>query len=211
VIAGAVAGWLLIKQNRLEHEQRFWMGELRQHMKNFQGPTASRSLLPDEVSFHHLLSFLHKAEASGVDMDKMISDACQDMGLDDSTTSLIRDGLNNDIKMAKKLQLFDDQVNLINLEHGEPAIVGAPGFRGEKTAVAQIISPVYAPEASQSLANLILVPASVRDAWGDITDGIETFAHELATGHIMTKESLDRVMAANPRVLYPRAAPPGNN
>jgi hypothetical protein len=163
------------------------------------------------VAFHHLISFLHKAEASGTNMEKMVTDACTDMGLDDSTSSLIRDALTNDLKMAKKLQLFDDQINLINLEHGEPAIVGASGFKGERTAVAQIIAPMYAPEAAQSLANLILVPASVRDSWGEITDGTETFAHELSSGHIMTKESLDRVMAANPRVVYPKPLPSNSN
>jgi hypothetical protein len=90
-------------------------------------------------------------------------------------------------------------MNLVKLDHGEPPTISAPGWKGEKLAVAQVIPGLLAPESAQCLPNLVMVPTIVRDAWSEtVTTPTVERAFQLQRNHFMTKESLDRVTAAKP-------------
>jgi len=198
IIAGIIAGYILFQKDVKEKESHYWMTQCKSQLSNFVGPGASRSLDPDEASLFKILLFLHKTQHDGMDISQMITDACSELNLDDSAASLIKDSLMNDLASANDLKVFDDPANLMNLEHGETAIIAAPSWKGEKLVVIQIVPPLLAPEAAQCLANLVIVPEVVRDAWTqEITPYTVERSSILMGKRFITRESHERVVAAS--------------
>jgi hypothetical protein len=202
IIAGFIAGYFLIENNRREHEERFWMNQCKDQLVHFIGPNVSHSLTPDEPSFFKLLLFLHTAEHQGKDITKILNDVFTDMNIDDYTSGFLRENILNDLKTANDLKIFDDPANLMNLEHGETAIVATPGWQGEKLVLLQIVPPLYAPEASQCLGNLVLAPELVRDAWPqEITPYVLERGTILQSRRCITRESFERIASAGKAAL----------
>lgn len=198
VIVGIIAGYILFQKDVKEKEGHYWMTQCKSQLSNFVGPGASRNLDPDEASFFKLLLFLHKTQHDGIDVSQMIADACTELNLDDSAAALVKDSLLNALTAANELKVFDDPANLMNLEHGETAIIAAPSWKGEKLVLIQIVPPLLAPEAAQCLANLVIAPEVVRDArTQEITPYTVERSSVLMSKHLITRESNERVIAAS--------------
>jgi hypothetical protein len=201
LIVALIAGYSLLMQNRQERESRYHVSQFKPYVEKLTagGRTGQRSLLPNEASLFELLFFLHKSESAGVNLDEMISGAFDELKLPDGFTGLAKESIRTNYDLAKKFQLFDDLENALKLERGEAATIKAQGWQDEKVVVGQIVSPLLAPEAAQSLPNLQLMPEPVRDA---ITEMPTAFTLERAgvfeRNQIITRESLDRVKAMLP-------------
>jgi hypothetical protein len=197
VIAGFISGYFLIQQNRREQEERFRMNLCKDQLVHFIGPGVSRSLTPDEPSYFKLLLFLHTADHDGKDVPKILTDTLSDLNVEDYLAAFLQENIMSNLRAANELKIFDDPANLMNLEHGETAIIATPGWKGEKLVLLQIVPPLYAPEASQCLANLMLAPELVRDAWPqEITPYIQERGSILLGKHLITRESYERIVAA---------------
>jgi hypothetical protein len=199
LFAGIISGFYLFENWRRERTDRYWAGECRKWVEPLARRQAgSASLQPDEAAFFRMLYLLQKARAAGVDLSKMVSDACDALDLQDGA-GLVKESIEASYEMAKRLQLFDDIGNMISLERGEPAFIRAVGWQDEKIAVAQVVPPLLAPEAARHLANLQLMPACVRDAQGETVTafGVDR-ARALERAHVIGRESLERVLAAGP-------------
>lgn len=199
VMAGLYAGWLLVQQNRQEKEEKYWVKELATRLQKVTGSQSSRDPETNEAPLFRLVYFLYKADNAKMDMPKLINEACEEINLDSNAASVLLENLMDDLNAAKRFEVFNDPINLMNLERGDTATIAGGGWKGEKLAVAQQISGLLAPEAAQCAANLVLVPAMVRDAWDDsVTHFTVERAYVLQRAHFISKESYDRIAALKP-------------
>jgi hypothetical protein len=193
VVIALVAGYYTYQKDRREHEENYWMHRARDLIVKFTPTGATKNLQPDEGTYFRLVLLVKRAKDAGVDADKAISDACNDLNFGEGTEPA-RQSIMDSYERAVTLRVFDDPAGLMNLEHGETTTIAAPQWRGEKLAVVQLIPPWLAPEAAQSLPNLALVPVIVRDAWGhNISPDLFDRAHKFYSRHLITKESYERI------------------
>ncbi|MEI6537458.1 MAG: hypothetical protein WCN98_19090, partial [Verrucomicrobiaceae bacterium] len=136
VIAGLIVGWFKLKENRKGREDRHWVVQLTPLVARFTGGGQEKKAsgpLPDEVAFFKLLYFFHKAESAGVDMNftspppeddappgmdisAKLDAACKELNVP-PLNSAVKESLKANFAEAKKLHVFNDLENTINLEH----------------------------------------------------------------------------------------------
>lgn len=200
VAVGILCGWLILQRNNREREDQYWRSELKNHLKAMQMDPAATQPEVRESNMFKLLIFLHEAEVAKVEIPKLVEEYGLEAGMDDTMWGMIRDAVQTDMETAKGFGIFDEPSNLMKLERGEAPVITSGPWKGQKVAVAQIISGLLAPEAAQSLPNLVVVPAIVRDAWSEVvTTSTVDIAYNLQRNRFMSKESLERVVAARAR------------
>lgn len=199
IIAGLITGYFKFETWRKERTEKYWAGECLKKIEPLVRPQG-KTLLPDEAAYFKLIHFVQKSKAAGLDVPKMITGACGLLGLQEEAGKAIENSIMDGHAMAQKLQLLDDVVNMINLENGESVEVKIAGWQGEKAAVGQVVPAALAPEAASHLANLQLMPATVRDAQGNtVTASVVNHATTLQSMGVITRESFERVKAAGPQ------------
>ncbi len=197
VAVGILCGWFILQRNNREREEHYWISELKSHLKGMQMDPTSTQPEARESSLFKLAIFLHEAEAAKVDIPKVVEEYGTAEGMDEAVWGMIRDAIQTDMDTLKGFAIFDEPSNLMKLERGEAPVIPAGPWKGQKLAVAQIVSGLLAPEAAQSLPNLVIVPTIVRDAWSEVVTGSTVdIAYNLQRNHFMSKESLERVIAA---------------
>lgn len=213
VIAGLIIGWFKIKENRKGRQDRQWVSQLVPLIGKFTGGGPDKKttgLLPDEAAFFQLLYVFHKAQENGVDMNftsqppdedstpwvdisSKLDAACKELNVP-PLHIVVKESLKASFAEAKRLHILDDLDNLLSLERGEPATVMLPGWEKDKAVVGHIISPLYAPEAAQSLANFQLLPASVRDAMDEkLNPSMLDRARRFQSANIITRDTFDKI------------------
>lgn len=213
VITGLIIGWFKIKENRKGRQDRQWVSQLVPLIGNFTGGSPDKKTTgaqPDEAAFYQLLYFFYDSEQKGVDMNftssppdeastpwvdlsAKLDAACKELNVP-PLNSVVKESLKANYAEAKRLHILDDLDNTLSLERGEPATVKLPGWEKDKAVLGHIISPLYAPEAAQSLANLKLMPASVRDAMDEkLTPSMLDRARRFQSTNIITRETFDKI------------------
>ena len=125
----------------------------------------------NEGAVFRILSYLHEAEKSSYNVTDTLKSAVAGSGARVGEGKLIVDMLSDNYSIAKKLGVFDDLSNLLKMEQGRAPTARAKGWEDEVLAVGHVLTPVLAPEAATSLANLVLMPATARDMQNDDLNG----------------------------------------
>lgn len=198
LIACVIYGYFNIPPYLQKRHDHYWAAPLAAHLeKQTKGVLRTgKPNEPDEANFFWILFYLNKAEVAGEDLSNLVGNASTEAELGDSLTSLIKDTLLANYAAAKKMRLFEDTTNVVKLEQGEPALVKLAGWEEMKVAVGQVISPSLAPEAANSLPNLLIMPTLVRDAQNDlVTAALLERANTFESAGVIKRESVERIKA----------------
>jgi len=196
LIAAGITGYFYYQKATLEREEHFWTNQCKEPLTALVRPS-SEGIEPDEAAFFKFLLVLHKAQAAKMDLSKIFTSACTELGVGDDATSVYWESVNTDFTTANDLKIFDDPDNLINLERGDSPVITNSDWKGEKLGLLQIVPPLLAPEASKSLANLVLVPEIVRNATPQtVTSTVVDRSYQLMSHGIVTRTSHDHILAA---------------
>lgn len=125
----------------------------------------------NEGSVFRIMAHLHNAEKSHYNVSDTVRNAVSGSGARSGEGKLIAEMLSANYSIAKKLGVFDDLSNVLKMEQGRAPTARATGWEDEILAVGHVLTPVLAPEASTSLANLVLMPATARDLQNDDLNG----------------------------------------
>lgn len=125
----------------------------------------------NEGAVYRILAFLHEADKANYSVTDTIRTAVSGSGARSGEGKLIADMLGENYAIAKKLGVFEDLSNLLKMEQGRAPTARARGWEDEPLSVGHVLSPVVAPEAATSLANLVLMPATARDMQNDDLNG----------------------------------------
>jgi hypothetical protein len=75
--------------------------------------------------------------------------------------------LEENYAIAKKLGIFEELSNIMKMRDGMNPTAKSKGWEDERVVVGHLLTPIIAPEAARSLANLVIMPAAVRDMQSD--------------------------------------------
>jgi hypothetical protein len=200
VAVGMYSGWILLQRDRAKKIEDGWAQQCSKVIKK----QANGEVMiltpgaPDEEAFFKTLHFMRKAEMDGRDLTEMLGTACEKLGIGGEKRALIRDALMVNFETARKLKVFDDPMNMVRLEQGQPALIALAGWEGEPLSVGVVLPSVHAPELSNHLINLVLMPSCVRDAQTDrltkdMTDAARKFEHAGA----LPKATLESIYLAS--------------
>jgi hypothetical protein len=197
VIAGLVAGYVLVRDKRAENRVQAWAQQVMPLLR----PQLDGSLnlaapaLPDEANFFKLLYLLHEIEERDLEMRDIISRACTKLDVLGEKANLVQESLMQNYDLAKRYQIFDNPDNLTQLESGRPVPIRLSGWNGELCAVGQVVPPERAPEIANCLPNLILMPAAARDAQdGSMSALTQDHARILSRVGFLDRMTLDSIL-----------------
>ena len=125
----------------------------------------------DEAPLFRCLAFMREAEENGYSTADTAQQAAASAGTRGSLARLITERLNDNYAIARKLGVFEDVGNVLRMGRGLPPVAKAKGWEDQILTVGHILSPVIAPEAANSLANLVLMPEIVRNMESDDIGG----------------------------------------
>lgn len=149
----------------------------------------------DDGTFYRILGLIHDGERHKYSAGDTVKNGVSGSGLRPGEAKMAADMLLENHRIAKQMGVFDDLTNMLRLERGESPICQAKGWEDEPLAVGRMLSPLVAPEASLSLANLVLMPKTMRDLQSNDLQG---FTPELAkkwlAERIITPESHQAIM-----------------
>lgn len=155
-----------------------WVQDMRdvisQTLKPSVEPDAEDPWFADEGRFFSLLAMMHEVERGKYDLESTVGSAVN--VAKPGVARMIADSLKESYQTAKTLGVFKEPGNLLAMERGDAPVATAAGWEEEKLTVGHRVSPLLAPEAARSLANLVLMPESVRDMQqvGSTTFTLET-------------------------------------
>jgi len=124
-----------------------------------------------EAAVFRILGFLHQAEEQRYSVGETIKVAVSGSGARPGEAKIIADMLEENYSLAKKLGVFNELANVMKMREGLAPTAKAKGWEDERLVVGHLLTPVIAPEAARSLANLVIMPASVRDMQTDDLGG----------------------------------------
>ncbi len=130
-----------------------------------------------EAPLFRCLALLRQSEEDGYSPSDTALTASTGTGVRSGAAKVMADRINENYALAKKLGVFDELSNVLRMERGLAPIAHAKGWEDQQLTVSHILSPVVAPEAAHSLANLVLVPEIIRDMQ---SDDIGAFSFELS-------------------------------
>jgi len=145
-----------VKKNPWVEEIRYLVTEAQE--KELEGAT-NDPWFTDQGRFFTLLAMMHETERTKYDLEGTLMSACS--GIPGS--KLVQESLLANYAMAKTLGVFNQPTNLLAMENGDPPVATARGWEDHKLVVGHRISPLLAPEAAKSLANMLLMPEALRD------------------------------------------------
>jgi len=149
----------------------------------------------NDGTFFRILGLMFDAERHKYSVADTVKNATAGAGLRPGEAKLVMDMLIDNFRIAKQMGVFDDLSNTLRLEHGEAPISKATGWENEPLTVGHVLSPVVAPEASLSFANIMLMPKSVRDLQNeDLTGFTPDMAKRWLSERIITPESHQVIM-----------------
>lgn len=148
-----------------------------------------------EGNLFRIMAFLKHSEENGYSVAETLRRAVDSSSARPGEKRIIADMLSDNYRVLKQLRVFDELGNLLKMERGQAPVATAAEWEDERVVVGYRLSPLHAPEASFSLANLMLLPESARNMQ---TASLSTFTSELAkkwlVEHIITPESHQIIM-----------------
>lgn len=125
----------------------------------------------DDAPLYRLLAVMRQAETKGYSATDTALQGAMSSGVRASVAKMIAERLSDNYAIARKLGVFDELANVLRMERGLPPVAHAKGWEDQPLAVGYILSPVFAPEASHCLANLVLMPEIARNMQMDDVGG----------------------------------------
>jgi hypothetical protein len=150
----------------------------------------------DDATVFRILAMMHQAEGDGYSSSDTALQAASSSGARGSVAKMIAERLNENYATAKKLGVFEDLNNMLRMDRGLQPTAHAKGWEDQRLTTGHVLSPLVAPEASRSLANVVVMPEIVRNMQ---TEDLGGFSFEqskkwLAEG-LITLESHQAVVA----------------
>lgn len=124
-----------------------------------------------ESALFRILSYLYKAEQEHYSIGDTIKSALSGSGARAGESKIIATMLEDNYALAKKLGIFNELGNVMKMREGMAPVAKAKGWEDEHIVAGHLLTPMIAPEAARSLANLVIMPASVRDMQTDDLNG----------------------------------------
>lgn len=118
---------------------------------------------PSDAPLYQALALMHQAELDGYSASDAAAQAASGSGVRNGAAKMIAERLNDNYAIAKTLGVFDDLSNMLRMGNGLPPTAHFKGWEDQQLTVGHILSPLLAPEAAQSLANMVLMPEIARD------------------------------------------------
>ena len=149
-----------------------------------------------EGNLFRIMALLKNSEENGYSTSDTLRKAVDSTSARPGERRMIADMLSENYRVLKQLDVFDELGNVLKMENGTAPVARAPEWEDERVVVGYLLSPLHAPEASHSLANLILLPESARNMQ---TAALGTFNQEIAkkwlVERIITPESHQLILA----------------
>lgn len=120
-----------------------------------------------EAAVFRILAYLHTAEQEHYSVGETIKTAVSGSGARAGQGKIITDMLEENYAIAKKLGIFEELSNIMKMRDGMNPTAKSKGWEDERVVVGHLLTPIIAPEAARSLANLVIMPAAVRDMQSD--------------------------------------------
>lgn len=199
VLLGGIAGVFFVVRDYFA-EQKVRTNPWVEKMRDVISPTLKPSMepdsedpwFPDEGRFFSLLAMMHETERGKYELETTLASAVN--VAKPGVSRMIQDSLLEGYRTARSLGVFNEPANLLAMERGDAPVATVQGWEDEKLTVGHRVSPLLAPEAARSLANLVLMPEAVRDMQrADTTtftlDTIKTWRKE----DLITPESAEAI------------------
>ena len=182
IIAGFVGCYFVYQDfaEKQKDKHNRWADDIRslirQHASDARLDGKSDGWFASEGSFFRIVGLMHEAERHHYSVADTVKAACSGSGVSPGEARMISEMLIENHRVAQQLGVYDDLSNMLRMERGEAPISRAKGWENEPLCMGYVLSPVIAPEASWSLANLVLMPKGMRDMQ---TDDLTGFTPEL--------------------------------
>jgi hypothetical protein len=177
-------------------ENNEWVGKMRLLVKDHLSGDNSIGDVSGigEGTFLRLLHMSLSAERDGYKIEDTVKEAARSAGISSTHAAYVSQAILDSIAQGRRMQAFNEPQNLLAMERGEPPAAHAAGWEDEKLVVGNIIPPSLAPEAANALANMQLIPESVREIQGDyITAPQLDVARQWLQQKIITPESMNAI------------------
>lgn len=126
---------------------------------------------PTDAPLYQVLALMRQAEQDGYSASDTATQAASGSGARSGAAKIIAERINDNYAIAKALDVFEDLSNMLRMGNGLPPTAHAKGWEDQQLTVGHILSPIFAPEAAKSLANLVLMPEIARDMQSDELGG----------------------------------------
>ncbi len=202
IVAGGMVGSYFVYQDFAKKQQQkhnHFADDMKQlmidHGAESQLEGKDAPWFGNDGTFFRILGLMHDAERHKYSVADTVKNAVTAIGAKPGEAKLIIDMLTDNYRVAKQMGVFDDLSNMLRLEQGKAPISKAEGWEDETLTVGHLLSPVVAPEASLSFANILLMPKCMRDMQSDDLNG---FTPEMAKRwlgeRIITPESYQAII-----------------
>lgn len=159
--------------------------------------------LSSESNVFRILALVKQAEDNGYSPGVTLAAAASESSARPGEARMISDMLTENYRILKQLKVFDELGNILKMENGSAPTAKAAEWEGEKVMVGHMLSPLFAPEAACSLANLMVMPESARNMQ---MDNLAGFTPELSkkwlVERLITPESHELIVE---NLLDPKA------
>ncbi|MDB6075861.1 MAG: hypothetical protein JWO89_3501 [Verrucomicrobiaceae bacterium] len=202
IVAGGLAGSYFVYQDfaaKQQQKHNHFADDVKQlmidHGAESQLEGRDAPWFGNDGTFFRILGLMHDAERHKYSAADTIKNAVAGIGARPGEAKLIQDMLADNYRLAKQMGVFDDMSNMLRMENGKPPISKAEGWEDEPLTVGHLLSPVIAPEASLSFANVLLMPKCMRDMQSDDLNGFTPdMAKKWLSERIITPESHAAIM-----------------
>ena len=202
IIIGGLVGTYFVYQDfaasRKEKHNRF-ADEIRGLIQDHgvESKLASKDLpgSGNNGSFYQILGLMHEAERHQYSVADTAKNAVTGSNMRPGEAKMVMETLLENYRIARQLGVFEDLSNALRMERGEAPVSKAKGWEDEPLTVGHVLSPVVAPEAALSLANLVLMPKRMRDMQNeDLTGFSPEMSKKWLSERIITPESHQAIL-----------------
>lgn len=202
VIVGGLVGAYFVYQDyaaKQKEKHNHFAGDvgriIREQREESQMEDQKGPWFADDSAFYHILALIHDGERHKYAPADTVRNGVTFSGLRPGEGKMVTDMLTENYRIAKQMGVFDDLSNVLRLERGEAPVCKAKGWEEEPLAVGRLLSPLVAPEASLSFANLVLMPKTVRDLQSnDLSGFTPDLAKKWLAERIITPESHQAIL-----------------
>lgn len=112
------------------------------------------------VMLHNYEKYENVTDLKGV-IDTIFDRAVEEEKLDESEIDAFKAAILTNRQLCDEYGVFDDSEGIMMMENGRSPKVAKGALKGDKLLIGHLVSPLLAPEAKNSFANLVITPESV--------------------------------------------------
>ena len=201
VIALLVGGYMYYDrwQEKTESENR--MIALLDLLEESKALPKAASIEKAGVPLFKLMLQLHNYERyeNVTDVEEMLDTifkrAVEEQRLSNEEVDPFRVAIVTNLDMCEQYGIFEDPDALLMMENGRSPKVSRGAFKGDKLLIGHFVSPTLAPDAKNTLPNLVLTPETVFGLQNDHIDRyVDHGAGRLRQIRAMSPSTYDRLM-----------------